>query len=104
MILDILLQLHELLLQEPEHLQPGLVLLLLQHRGRRHGHQTVQVALVTTGPGGVYLSSLSYMLHMSGENQHVCIRVQVLNDMDCTSECSNVVTGADCPLGARVRH
>ena len=48
----ILLQLHELLLQEPEHLQPGLVLLLLQHRGRRHGHQTVQVTLVTTEAGG----------------------------------------------------
>ena len=56
MILDILLQLHELLLQEPEHLQPGLVLLVLQHRGRRHGHQTVQVAVVTTEAGGVYLS------------------------------------------------
>ena len=76
----ILLQLHELLLQEPEHLQPGLVLLLLQHRGRHHGHETLQVAMLT---GMVFLSSLLYMSRLLRNIMYV--RVQVLNDMECTS-------------------
>ena len=65
----ILLQLHELLLQEPEHLQPGLVLLLLQHRGRHHGHETLQVAVLT---GMVFLSSLLYVHTSVVEKHHVC--------------------------------
>ena len=80
----ILLQLHELLLQEPEHLQPGLVLLLLQHRGRHHGHETLQVDSRADWDGVSKFPAL-YIRPLLRNIMYV--RVQVLNDMECTSEC-----------------
>ena len=65
----ILLQLHELLLQEPEHLQPGLVLLLLQHRGRHHGHETLQVDSHADWDG---VSNLPAIHKSVVEKHHVC--------------------------------
>ena len=44
MLKILMFQLSELLLQEPQHQQPELLILLLQHRGRGHGAEALQVS------------------------------------------------------------
>ena len=56
LILMLLFQLSELLLQEPQHQQPELLVLLLQHRGRGHGAEAIQVSLY------IVMTSVLYVL------------------------------------------